>query len=450
MKPMKSIHLSLLTSALALLAAETLRADVITLQPVDDSTISSLSGQTNTPAGNAAQLTMTGWHDIGATRPLLKFDLSSIPDNAVVLSAELTLEQVFLNPSSWKTFPVKVWRMPNDDWSEATVTWNSYAQTGAVQVASLPGPQTNSPRVWGITLADWDFTKDLLDNAVTFQLRWGDELNQNYKQVGYSSKEGAVVPTLRIEYVPRPADEIALQDDSYISTLSGQTDTPFGDANQLAVTGWHDIGATRPLLKFDLSSIPDGWAVLSAELTLEQVALGAGSWNSFPVELWRMPNDEWSEATVTWNSYAQTGAVLVASLQSPQTNGPRVWNITLEEWNYAEDLLDNAVTFQLRWGDELNQNYKQVSYSSKEGTVAPTLRIACVPVLNITRTNELIIVSWSGSAGGWLLESTNALAGTSVPWPLATPPCQTNGNTLFVTVTNTPAVGNQFYRLHRP
>jgi hypothetical protein len=248
------------------------------------------------------------------------------------------------------------------------------------------------------------------------------------------------------------ADVFTLQpvDDSTISTLSGQTNTPFGDANQLGMTGWLDIGMTRPLLKFDLSSIPDGWTVLSAELTLEQVLLGPGSWNGFNVELWRRTNDNWAEATVTWNSYAETGAVQVALLQAPQTNGTKVWNISISDWNYAEDLLDNAVTFELRWSAELSQHYKQVSYSSKEGNVVPTLRIEYTPRLTITRTNDLITVSWPGPADGWLLERTNVLSSASAPWAVVPPPYETNGGTISMTFTNTPAVGNQFFRLHKP
>lgn len=239
-------------------------------------------------------------------------------------------------------------------------------------------------------------------------------------------------------------------DDAFISTISGEDNTPFGNADQLAMTGWLDIGARRPLLKFDLSPIPDGWAVLSAVLTLEQVYLNPSSWQTFATEAWRMPNDNWVEATVTWNSYDQTGAVQVAILQPPQTNSPRVWNISIADWNYAEDLLDDAVTFELRWGQELSQHFKYVGYSSKEGTVAPTLRIEFIPRLTITRTNELIIVSWPAPAVGWLLERTNVLNGVSAPWPLVPPPYQTNGDTISVTFTNTPAVGSQFFRLHKP
>jgi hypothetical protein len=249
-----------------------------------------------------------------------------------------------------------------------------------------------------------------------------------------------------------PADVLTLQpvDDSTISTITGEPGTPFGNADQLAMTGWLDIGARRPLLKFDLSPIPDGWTVLSAVLTLQLVYIHPTSWPTFASEVWRMPNDNWVETTVTWNSYDQTGAVAVATNILDAAIGPRVWNISIADWNYAADLLDEAVTFELRWSQELSQHFKYVGYSSKEGTVTPTLRIEFIPRLTITRTNELIIVSWPAPAAGWLLERTNVLSGVSAPWPPVSPPYQTNGNTLSVTFTNTPAVGSQFFRLHKP
>jgi Tol biopolymer transport system component len=72
------------------------------------------------------------------------------------------------------------------------------------------------------------------------------------------------------------------------------------------------------------------------------------------------------------------------------------------------------------------------------------------PSLTIARTNNQVQISWPASAGGWMLERTNALRTVSAPWPKVPPPYQTNGGVISVTITNTPAVGNQFFRLHKP
>jgi hypothetical protein len=49
------------------------------------------------------------------------------------------------------------------------------------------------------------------------------------------------------------------------------------------------------------------------------------------------------------------------------------------------------------------------------------------------------------------LEGTNALPSTTITsWPPVPPPYQTNAGTISVTLTNSPATGNQFFRLRQP
>ena len=81
--------------------------------------------------------------------------------------------------------------------------------------------------------------------------------------------------------------------------------------------------------------------------------------------------------------------------------------------------------------------------------MVPTLRIAVRSGPHHHRTNDLITVSWPGPADGWLLERTNVLSSASAPWPVVAPPYETNGGTISMTFTNTPAVGSQFFRVHK-
>jgi hypothetical protein len=77
---------------------------------------------------------------------------------------------------------------------------------------------------------------------------------------------------------------------------------------------------------------------------------------------------------------------------------------------------------------------------------------ALTPVLNVvtTPTNTLTL-SWPAQSDGMVLEYTNALPPVAVAsWPVLPLPYQTNAGVISVTVTNTPAVGNQFFRLHKP
>jgi hypothetical protein len=80
------------------------------------------------------------------------------------------------------------------------------------------------------------------------------------------------------------------------------------------------------------------------------------------------------------------------------------------------------------------------------------VRTPGAPWLSVTRTpTNTLVISWPAPAEGWVLERTNALPSVAVEsWPQVPPPYQTNGATIFTTLTNTPATGNQFFRLHKP
>jgi hypothetical protein len=75
---------------------------------------------------------------------------------------------------------------------------------------------------------------------------------------------------------------------------------------------------------------------------------------------------------------------------------------------------------------------------------------AGAPALTVMRSNNAVVVSWTASAEGWVLEATNALPSVAAPWPQVAPLYQTNSGTISVIFTNTPATGNQFFRLHKP
>jgi hypothetical protein len=253
-----------------------------------------------------------------------------------------------------------------------------------------------------------------------------------------------------------PAGVVTLQpvDDAYLSSSGSEADQTFNGA-VLDQFGYYSA-YKRPLLKFDLSSIPDGATIVSARLTLGLQGIYGGQGHS--TTLWRMPNDNWNETTVTWNTYTQAGAVAVASLPGTNDLGARVWDIQLAAWSYAADLADDAVTFQTRWetdgygGWEGDGYYKANSFSSKEGTVAPQLRIEYTmeppPALSIAHNDEQITLSWPAPADGWLLERSTRL--DSGIWTQIPPPYMSGEGNWFVTLPRTGAPAAEFFRLHKP
>jgi hypothetical protein len=104
---------------------------------------------------------------------------------------------------------------------------------------------------------------------------------------------------------------------------------------------------------------------------------------------------------------------------------------------------------------DINDHGQIVGYGSHGGLVTAFLLspvTAPPPSLTITRAaTNTIAISWPAPAEGWVLEGTNALPSVPVAsWPLVLLPYQTNGDSISVTFMNTPPVGHQFFRLHKP
>ncbi len=86
------------------------------------------SNTPNTNYGSASELRL-GYNlndiNLGAERILLYFDLSSIPSQASIESAEFDIYQWANTPAGDSSMPFEA-RYLNSDWSETTVTWNAH------------------------------------------------------------------------------------------------------------------------------------------------------------------------------------------------------------------------------------------------------------------------------------------------------------------------------------
>lgn len=188
-----------------------------------------------------------------------------------------------------------------------------------------------------------------------------------------------VAVTLLGQAVPIHADTFVLSAGADTWLSSTEPNSNFGGSTELRMMGWVGLGSHRPMLKFDLSSIPDTWTVLSAKISIFQNGFASGSWENFPIEISRLANDSWQEDLVTFSNYSPASEQAVGSIQPPHPNTLREFEVLMSEWTYGADLADDAVTFQLRWGAEMSQQYKDVGFMSRESTIQPTLTVVAVP-----------------------------------------------------------------------
>ena len=90
----------------------------------------------------------------------------------------------------------------------------------------------------------------------------------------------------------------------------------------------------------------------------------------------------------------------------------------------------------------------QYTLSGGFWSIVAAIQTPGAPLLSVTRSNRIVVVSWPAPADGWLLHATTNLAATPISWTEIVPPYQTHGTNL--TFTELSPVGNKFYRLHKP
>jgi len=149
----------------------------------------------------------------------LKFDLSSIPDDAIITSAEFGIYFYERNGGGiggWIAPEVSLHRVSDDTWTEGGINYNN--QPAILTPGSISDPfvdilQPQQPGylTWDLLiptsppLYSWqsDYSSDLVDNYVSFLIQPA-ELDKN-QWAKFWSKENTYQPYLKIEYIPEPA-----------------------------------------------------------------------------------------------------------------------------------------------------------------------------------------------------------------------------------------------------
>ena len=130
----------------------------VTISPTDDTYVDAFNPSSN--FGTLIELNcgfQTVASDSTRCRTFLKFDLSSIPANSVINSAELELEAISYNStlSPTKVAVHNVYPLP---WSETNLTWNSSPNSSA----GFAGAPTYTVLIPGTGTYTWIVTPDVI------------------------------------------------------------------------------------------------------------------------------------------------------------------------------------------------------------------------------------------------------------------------------------------------
>ena len=284
------------------------------------------SGQSTNNYGDYPNFAAIAWTSGGEfiSRGLIDFDLSSIPANATITSAKLSL---YCNTTSDHTqlhsglsgsnacFLQRV----TSSWTENAVNWNNQPTTSAVNQVTLPASTSNTQDYLNIDVLN--LIKDIKSNpSSSFGIMLKLETEAKYRSLIFANSDhltAAKRPKLVIEYTvgnntcikikPNAADG----KDAWIN--SGQASNNYGTYPNFAAIAWTSGGEfiSRGLIDFNLNSIPANATIESASLDLycnttsDHTQLHSSLSGSNACVLQRITSS-WTENAVNWNNQPST------------------------------------------------------------------------------------------------------------------------------------------------
>jgi hypothetical protein len=276
----------------------------------------------DTNVGNIGKFSCMGWtHNgvPGVNRGLIDFDLSSIPENAQIIDAKLSLYFVNIEPTYFgHTGQNESYlQLVTEPWEEMGVTWNEQPATTTDSQVYLP--QSTAPYQ---DYTDIDVTVQIgklyaePDNYHGLMLRL---LNENpYNCLLFASSDYSDTiefrPKLEITYIESPSNIIVIQpgaEGKDAQLWSIMPDLNIGNTPKFVAMGWTHYGVpgvNRALIDFDLSALPENAEIVDAKLSfyfinLEPTYFGHTGDNEAYLQL---VTDPWEEDYVTWNEQPLT------------------------------------------------------------------------------------------------------------------------------------------------
>jgi hypothetical protein len=394
---MKTIKLlaMLLPGCISIATAQT----TVTFQPDatngKDAFIVNTTGTTN--YGTNPNFAAIAWTSGGAflTRGLLAFNLTSIPTNAVITDAKLSLycnttsDHTQLHSSlsgSNSSYLQKI----TSSWSEAGVTWNNQPTTTSTGQITLAQSTTSTENYLNIDIdalvQDW-VSNPSSNYGVLLRLI----TESHYRSLIFASSDhgdSTKRPKLEITYtVPCVTFQpyAANGKDAFIVNTTGTTN--YGTNPNFAAIAWTSGGAflTRSLLEFDLTSIPTNASVVSANLSLycnttsDHTQLHSSLSGSNASYL-QKNTSSWTEGSVTWNNQPTTTTTGQITLAQSTTSTQDYTGINIT--SMVQDWVTNPSTnYGLTLKLITESHYRSMIFASSDhgdSTKHPKLEICYV------------------------------------------------------------------------
>ena len=393
----------------------------ITLRPSNQTGTMINTESPNTNYGLTNLFYSATWTCSGPTcldRGLIQFDLSSIPNNATITNASLSLyadNSATVGYAGEPTYGTNnaAWLQRNTSaWSSGTVTWNNQPTSTTVDEVTLPESTGTSENY---TLNVTQLITDIMvsGNNYGFKLLQQNEITP-YQSLIFGSSINAdsnIRPQLQICYVVNVVSSdtncISLRPyDTNGTVLGTQNPSNMGTvANLFYSATWTCSGPTcldRGFIKFNLSSIPSNATISSASLSLyadNSATVGYAGEPTYGTNnagwLQRITSP-WNYNTISWNTQPTTTTLHETTLaESIGTSENYTVNVT--------QLLRDIITSGVNYGFELLQQNEASPYQSlifgssanADSSIRPKLEICySIPtsIASVTNPNMNIAV----------------------------------------------------------
>jgi len=340
---------------------------------------------------------------------LIDFDLSLIPNNAVILSANLSLysydSPANQSHSSQSGSNESVLKRITSSWDENSVTWNNQPSTTETNQVFLQQSSASIQDYLDINVSN--LIQDMIDNPNEgFGLQLSLKEEAFYRKMIFASSDNgdeSLHPKLEITFIESVTADTCITfqpssldgKDAYIdSRLNANNYGEHPDFPSLAWTNGGTEVIGRGLIDFDLSQIPANAIILSANLSLYSYDSPANQSHSSQSgsneSVLKRITSSWEENLVTWNNQPSTTETNQVFLQQSSASIQNYLNINVS--NLIKDMIDNpSESFGLQLSLKEEEFYRKMIFASSDNTNAtlhPKLEICYTIETSNSNLNE--------------------------------------------------------------
>jgi len=289
-------------------------------------------------AAQAAAFAINGNSGLNLNRAILSFDLSAIPQGAIITSAKLNLYantnvgSLTGHSGANNAYLQRV----TTAWSDNSVTWNNVPATTTQNQVTLPASTSNNQDYLNIDVLDlvndmntngnYGFLLKLVNETPTAALLF---CSNEYTD---TNKHPKLVITYSQQCTDTAADRDAALGIHYNLNTGDDNYYTAAQAAAFAVNGNSGLNLNRAIFGFDLSTIPQNAIITSAKLNLyANTSVGSltGHSGANSAYLQRV-TAQWNESTVTWNNVPATTTTNQITLPASTTYDQDYLNIDVQ------------------------------------------------------------------------------------------------------------------------